>query len=142
MIIEETIYSILGPVFAGELYPVVHPDPEGTQGDVAKLYAIYFKVGGVSFDKLTGDGTISRVRMQVSIYGIDFGEVVRYENLTCAAMTAANTIASQAVDARIDQLTAPGALPCMSVAVPTHGYEHFTKRFVSTVEFYCWVRLD
>ena len=138
MSIETTLYSILSPVFGTELYPVRHPDPEGVDTDVAKLYAVFTKVGGRTFSTLEGDDSLRRPRMQISIYGIDFDTVLAKEAAVNAAMDAANVVASQAVDAGEDPLSKTGSLPNTAQGVPVDGYESDTKRFAKHMEFYCW----
>ena len=131
-----TFYSILQPVFGDELYRIVHPDPDGRE--VATLYAVFSKVGGSVFGDLEGDGNLRRPRMQLSIYGIDSDEVDVKEALVIAAMEAANLAANEAVAARIDPLTATGALPNRAMGDSIEGYEKDTKRFVKHMEYYCW----
>ena len=140
MSIESVLHSIIQPVFGDEVYPVVHPDPDGTEAEVAALYAIYFKVGGQTFSSLDGTGTLSRVRFQISIYGIDFNEVGAKEISLKAAMKTANDIADEAIDERKDPLTTPGALSNILMSVPSDGYEKDTKRYVKRLEYYCWMR--
>ena len=138
MSIEEKLYSILSPVFGTEIYPVIHPDPEGTETDVAELYAITHKVGGQVYNTLKGTAALRRPRMQISIYGINFDNVVVKEQAVIAAMDAANDVASQAIDDRNDPLTVEGSLPNTEVGVPIDDYEKDTKRFVKILEYYCW----
>jgi len=138
MSIETILYSILSPVFGVELYPVRHPDPEGVDTDVAKLYAVFSKIGGRIFSTLEGDDSLRRPRMQISIYGIDFDAVSAKEYAVNAAMDTANVVASQAVDDGNDPLSVVGSLPSIAVGVPIDGYESDTKRFVKHMEFYCW----
>jgi hypothetical protein len=140
MSIESTLYSILQPIFVDELYPVVHPDPDGLESEVAALYAVYLKVGGAVFSNLKQDGNLTRPRIQISIYGIDFDEVGAKEAAVVSAMTAANLAASVAIKSRLDPLTVVGALPNSAIGVPIDGYEKDTKRYVKHLEFYCWVR--
>ena len=138
MSIESVFYSILSPVFETELYPVVHPDPDGTNSEVAELYAVFFKVGGQTFGTLEGDADIRRPRMQISIYGVNFDDVVAKEEAVIAAMKTANTVASAAVEAGDDPLTETGSLPNRIIGVSIDGYEKDTKRFVKTLEYYVW----
>jgi len=138
--VEEQIAAILSPVFGGELYPVVHPDPDGTMGSVANLYAVYTKIGGVSFNRLTGDDPMSRPRIQVSIYSIDYGSLKASEAAMNVAMQAANQVASDAVDAQQDCFEILGALANVSSSVGTDGFENDTRRYFVHTDFYAWAR--
>lgn len=138
MSVESKLYSILSSTFSNELYPVVHPDPDGTETEVAQLYAIFAKVGGAAFNTLNGTGDLERPRIQISIYGINFDDVITKEAAVKVAMKIANTVSSQAIDAGNDPFETTGALPNIQVSVPSHGYESDTKRFYSHLEFYVW----
>ena len=140
MSIESKLYAILSSTFGTELYPVVHPDPDGTSSEVAELYAIFVKAGGRTFPTMEGDSNLRRPRMQISIYGINFDNVVAKEAAVIAAMAAANAVASAAIALGNDPLTATGSLPNIAVGVPVDGYESDTKRFVKHLEFYVWER--
>ena len=140
MSFESIVYGVLSPVFGTEVYPIVHPDPDGKISDVASIYAIYHKIGGVSFNKLDGDSDMSRPLLQVSIYSIDFDVMLSYEQATATAMRAASLVSSAAVDAHVDPMTVSGGLPNVSASVPTHGYEADSKRFYSHMQFRCWAR--
>ena len=136
MRIEQILYSILQPVFNGELYPVRHPDPDGKMSSVSDTFGIYLKTGGNSYNNLDGDMGLNRVRVQVSIYSIDYDELKEKESAVNIAMQSANQIANT---------TGPfseGALQNVSTTVPTDGYEADTKRFYIHMEFYCWERPD
>lgn len=138
MSISTKLYSILQPVFGNEIYPVVHPDPDGN--DVSDLYAIYSTVGGQSFNSLQNTDSLQRPRMQVSIYGINFDDVNTKEVATVLAMNAANIVANAAIKNKQNPLTVTGALPNVLIGLPIDGYEKDTKRFVKHLEFYCWVQ--
>jgi len=140
MSVESRLHSILYPVFGTELYPIVHPDPDGTESEVSALYAIYIKVGGAKFHTLEGNTDISRPRMQISIYSVDFDEMLTKEAAVVAAMNAANIAASVAVDSGLDPLVVEGSLPNIAISVPTHGRESDTDRFYSHMEYYVWDR--
>jgi len=138
--IEEKIAAILTPVFSDELYPVVHPDPDGLESSVSNLYAVYTKIGGRRFGNLEGDGNLRRTRVQVSIYSTSYGELKAKEAELEAAMLAANVLAGQTIDAGGDPLEVLLALPNVAVAEPTDDYEPDTKRFVLHSEWYAWCR--
>ena len=140
MIFQDKISLILTPVFGDEIYPIVHPDPDGTISSVSNLYAVYTIIGGMSFNQLEGDNPISRVRLQVSIYSIDYGEMVTSKAAMNNAMQAANLLASQCVDNHTDVFTVDGALANVSVNVPTEGRETDTRRFFCHANFYCWTK--
>lgn len=138
MSISTKLYSILQTVFGNEIYPVIHPDYDGTE--ISDLFAIYSSVGGQSFNSLQSTDTLQRPRMQISIYGINFDEVVLKEAATISAMNTANTVAITAIKNKQNPLTVTGALPNVLVGSPIDGYEKDTKRFVKHLEFYCWVQ--
>ena len=144
MTVEEKFAAILTPVFGDELYPVVHPDPDGLESSVSNLYAIYVKIGGRRFGSLEGDGNLRRTRVQVSIYASmypnGYADIKAKEAELEAAMLAANTLASQCVDSGTDPLEVLLALPNVAVAEPTDDYEPDTKRFVLHSEWYAWCR--
>lgn len=141
MSIESVLHGILAPVFGAEVYPVVHPDPDGSLGEVSDIYAIFIKVGGAIFPILDGESGLSRPRLQISVYSsMDFDALLVKEGAVIAAMTAANLLVSQAIDARVDPFTVSGALANSAIGEPTHGYERETKRYVSHLEYYCWSR--
>ena len=135
---EDTLGTILTTVFGNEVYPIVHPDPDGKKKSVSDLYAIYSIVGGASFNKLTGDTGLSRPRVQVSIYSIDYSDMKIKQRLLDVAMQNANLIASQCVDNQVDFTTVLGALPNISVTVPSEDFELNTKRYFLHAEYYCW----
>lgn len=135
-----SIYTILQPIFGNELYPVVHPDPDGLESSVADLYAIYLQVGGNLFLTLKNTDDLERQRIQVSIYGIDFNIVKSKSYAVKAAMKTANAVASQAVANRLDPLSVTGSLPNSMIHPGIDDYEANTKRFVKHLEFYCWAR--
>lgn len=137
---EEQIAAILDPVFNGELYPVVHPDPDGTTGSVAQTYAIYAKIGGAVFTKLDGVACLSRVRMQVSIYSTSYADLKTKETAVNTAMEAANQLASTTIDAHNDPFDVLGALANVSSSVPADGFEDDTRRYFIHATFYCWGR--
>jgi len=138
--VEEKFAAILTPVFGDELYPVVHPDPDGLESSVSNLYAVYTKIGGRKFGSLEGDGSLRRTRVQVSIYSTSYGELKAKEVELEAAMLVANTLAGQTIDAGNDPLEVLLALPNVAVAEPTDDYEPDTKRFVLHSEWYAWCR--
>lgn len=140
MSLSESLNSILGSIFTDEFYPVVHPDPEGKAADVVLTYAIYNIVGGTSFHTLEGVTDLSRPRVQISIYAIDYDDLKAKEVAVAAAMKAANAVTVTAIDAKEDPFTAEGGLINVPLAVPTDGFEKDTKRFYSRSEFYCWIR--
>ena len=135
-----SLYSILQPTFGTELYPICHPDPDGLQSSVASLYAIYTQVGGSVFSTLKNTDDLTRQRMQVSIYGLDYNIVKTKSLAVIAAMKTANANASQAVANRTDPLTVTGSLPNSMLHPGIDDYEANTKRFVKHLEFYCWAR--
>ena len=98
MTYKESLYYILAPVFNNEIYPVVHPDPDGLISSVSALYAIYNVVGGTSFNTLEGSVKISRPRIQISIYGLNASEVATKQLAVDNAMQAANVLYNQCVD--------------------------------------------
>ena len=140
MSMESKIYELLQPIFGDEVYPVIHPDPDGDQTEVATLYAIYSVVGGSTFGRLEGDSDLSRPRVQISIYGINFDNVVAKATSVIAAMRTANDVGNAAVDNGDDALIEVGSLPNNILGVPIDGYERDTKRFVKHLEYYVWIR--
>lgn len=140
MNLSSKLHSTLQSIFAGELYPVVHPDPDGTMGEVAGTYAIFTIVGGASFNKLDGDSDMNRPRVQVSIYSINYDDLKVKESAVASAMQASNALANVAIGNKIDPLTLDTCIVNVSVSVPTEGYESDTKRFYSHSDYYCWSR--
>lgn len=138
MTYKESLYYILAPVFNNEIYPVVHPDPDGLISSVSSLYAVYNVVGGSSFNTLEGTINISRPRIQISIYGLNADEVAAKQLAVDTAMQAANVLYNQCVDTRTDFTTVNGALPNISSGVPPDGYEADTKRFYVHLDYYVW----
>lgn len=137
---SNSIYTILQPIFGDELYPLVHPDPNGEINSVANLYAIYAQVGGTAFNTLKNTDYLTRQRIQVSIYGTSYNDVRLKSSYVKNAMKAANAAASAAVASRIDPLTATGSLPNSAIGDGIDDYESNTKRFVKHLEYYCWSR--
>lgn len=140
MTIEETLSIILTPVFGDEIYPVVHPDPDGLESSVSDVYAVYTKIGGRRFNSLSGNSDLSRPRVQISIYSISYDELKTKEKDVEDAMKAANTLSNQAIANAQDPFEIEGALPNVSATVPTDGEEEETKRYFTHLEFYCWNR--
>ena len=140
MSMESKIHDLLEPVFGEEIYPVIHPDSEGSHTDVAALYAIYSVVGGSSFGRLEGDSDLTRPRIQISIYGINFDNVVAKTNSVISTMRVANEVGSVAVVNGDDPLTEAGSLANNILGVPIDGYERDTKRFVKHLEYYVWIK--
>jgi len=137
---SNSIYTILQPIFGDEIYPIVHPDPDGKLNSVANLYAIYSQVGGRSFTTLKNTDDLTRQRMQVSIYGTVYNDVKSKVSYVKNAMKAANAAASAAVASRTDPLTATGSLPNSPIGDGIDDYESDTDRFVKHLEYYCWSR--
>jgi len=135
---EDTLGTILTPIFGSEIYPIVHPDPDGTISTVSDLYAVYTIIGGASFNKLTGDTGLSRPRIQISIYSIDYSDMKSKMRALDTAMQGANLLASQCVDNQVDFTTVNGALPNISVTVPKEDFEQDTRRYFIHAEYYCW----
>ena len=140
MSMESVLHGLLEAVFGTEIYPVVHPDPDGNQTEVATLYAIYTVVGGSTFGRLEGDSDLTRPRVQISIYGINFDNTLAKSSAVRVAMQAANAVASTAIDNGDDPLMEVGSLPNSILGVPIDGYEKDTKRFVKHLEYYVWTR--
>lgn len=137
MRVEELLYSVLQPVFGDELYPVRHPDPDGLSDSVSTLFAIYTKIGGQSFNTMTGDTGLSRIRIQISIYSIDYTQLKQKETEVNTAMQVANELA----DVSIDPYNTLGVLKNVSSTVPIDGYEADSKRFCTHMDFYCWEKV-
>lgn len=137
MRVEELLYSVLQPVFGDELYPVRHPDPDGLSDSVSTLFAIYTKIGGQSFNTMAGDTGLSRVRIQISIYAIDYTQLKQKETEVNTAMQAAN----ESADSLLDPYNTLGVLKNVSTDVPNDGYEEDTKRFCTHMDFYCWEKV-
>lgn len=137
MYIEEALYSVLEPVFGNEIYPVRHPDPDGLISSVSDLFAIYTKIGGQSYNTFEGDSGLSRVRMQISIYSVDYDRLKIKEREVNAAMQAANEFSKTS----LDKYNEAGSLVNVSTSVPTDGYESDTKRFYIHMDFYCWEKV-
>lgn len=140
MIIEQKINTVLSSVFNGELYPVRHPDPDGTESEVAKTFAVYIKIGGRSLQNLKGDTDLSKPRIQVSIYSIDYDELKEKEQAVNDAMKAANDTFLALKETGEDFGEVANAIPNFSSSVPTDGFEADTKRYYLHMEFYCWQR--
>ena len=140
MTIEEKLTTILRPVFGDELYPVVHPDPDGKMSSVSELYAVYTKIGGGNFNTLEGQADLSRPRVQVSIYSTDYAELKTKEAALFTAMKNANVLANQCIDSGTDATTVANALPNVPVSVSIEGFEEDTKRYFSHSDFYGWIR--
>lgn len=136
--LEEQLTTILTPIFGDEIYPIAHPDPDGTLGSVANLYGIFSVIGGQSFNKLDGDTGVARVRVQISTYSIDYTEFKATQKAINAAMIAANKLASDCVDTEADVYETVGALANVSTTIPHENKEPDTKRFYAHNEFYCW----
>lgn len=137
--LEEQLTTILTPIFGDEIYPVGHPDPDGLIASVANTFAVFTVIGGQSFNKLDGDAGISRVRLQISIYAMDYTEFKAKQRATSAAMVAANVLAKQYVGTATDVFGVSGALVNVSSTVPTEGKEQDTKRFYCHSDFYIFV---
>lgn len=138
--LENQLTTILTPIFGNEIYPLLHPDPDGLQGSVSDKYATYSIVGGQSFNKLEGDDDLSRDRVCISIFSIDYSELKTDQRAVESAMKAANLLASQCVDTHTDQFEVAGALANVSVSVPIEDFEHDTRRYSSVQDFYVWSR--
>ena len=136
--LEEQITTILTPICGDELYPIGHPDPDGLIASVSDTFAIFTVIGGQSFNKLDGDAGISRVRLQISIYAVDYTEFKATQRAVSAAMVAANEVAKTCVDTQTDPFATVGALVNVSSTVPTEGKEMDTKRFYCHMDFYVW----
>ena len=136
--LENQLNTILTPVFGNEIYPIAHPDPDGTTGSVANKFGVWTIVGGQPFNSLTGDAGISRVRVQVSTYSMDYTEFKTTQRAIDAAMLAANLLANQCVDSHTDQFGVVGALANVSATIAGEGREEDTKRYFSHQEYYVW----
>ena len=139
MTVKESIAFILQPVFGDEIYPIQHPDPDGLQSSVAETYCIFNTVGGVSFNNLAGDTGISRVRVQISIYGIEHDVMEDFKKQVNVAMQAANTNYNNAITNHTS-LYALGTQANVSTTVPVDGFEQDSKRFYTHMDFYVWER--
>ena len=137
---ENQLSTILSPIFGSEFYPIAHPDVNGDSDDVTNMFAIYTIVGGQSLNQLDGDNPISRTRVQVSIYSIDYTELKTAQRAVATAMILANQLASHCVDVGLDQFSTEGALSNVSVTVPQEGREDDTRRFYTHCEFYAWTQ--
>lgn len=137
--LENQLTTILTPVFGNEIYPIVHPDPDGTISEVSNLYGIFSVIGGPSFNKLDGDANISRARIQISVYSIDYTEMKAIQRAVNVAMESANEVAKQCVDNRTDVFETVGALANVSMSLPQEGREEDTKRYFSHAEYYGWI---
>lgn len=137
--LEEQLTTILTPIFGDELYPIGHPDPDGLIASVANTFAIFTIIGGQSFNKLDGDAGISRVRVQISIYCLDYTEFKVKQRAVSAVMVAANEVAKQCIDLGTNAFETVGAIVNVSTTVPSEGKEQDTKRFFCHSEFYCWI---
>lgn len=83
---------------------------------------------------MAGDTGLSRVRIQISIYSIDYTELKIKESQVNLAMQVANELA----DSSLDPYSTLGALKNVSSTVPIDGYESDSKRFCTHMDFYCW----
>jgi len=134
--LEEQLTTVLTPVFGDEIYPIAHPDPDGLIASVSNTFAVFTVIGGQSFNKLDGDAGISRVRVQISIYAVDYTEFKAKLRATSVAMVAANELAKQYVGTATDVFGVAGALVNVSSTVPTEGKEVDTKRYYCHADFY------
>lgn len=137
--LEEQLTTILTPICGDELYPIGHPDPDGLISSVSDTFTIFTVVGGQSYNVLEGDLDISRVRLQISTYAMDYTEFKATQRAIAAAMQAANVLANSCIDSHEDVYSKVGALKNVSVSVPTEGKEQDTKRFYVHQEFYIFV---
>lgn len=138
--LENQLNTVLSPIFSDEVYPIQHPDIVGDSDSVTNMFAIWSIVGGQSLNQLEGDNPISRVRVQVSIYSLDYTEMKTAQAALNSEMQAANSLASQCVDYGTDCFETVGALSNVSVSVAQEGIEEDTRRFFSHNEYYIWVR--
>jgi len=136
--VEEQIVTILTPVFGDEIYPIIHPDPDGNQGSVSDVYATYSHVGGYTASSLEGSSGLGRYRIQISIYAMDYTEMKTKQSAVISAMAAANLLASQALDAHQDALTIDGAMANIITDTFIEGFEQDTRRFSTFIDYYCW----
>ena len=125
-------------VFGNEIYPIVHPDITGDADSVTNMFAIWSIVGGTSFNQLEGDNPISRVRVQVSIYSLDYTEMKTAQKATNDAMQAANSLASSYVGTATNSFEVAGAITNVSTSVAQEGLEEDTRRFFCHNEFYAY----
>lgn len=139
MIIEEKMAAILSPVFNGDIFPVKLKEPDITRIGASGTYAIFLKVGGEDFSGIAGDLGISRPRIQISIYTIEYGELKRLEKAVNDVMKAANDIYNAAIGTCLDPSEVEGALPNVSVSIPIDADEPETDRYGIHMDFYCWV---
>jgi hypothetical protein len=133
--LEEQLTTILTPICGDELYPIGHPDPDGEYASVATSFTIFTVVGGQSYNNLEGDAGISRVRLQISIYAMDYTEFKVLQRAINAAMQAANLLATNSGATYYDVV---GAIKNVSTTVPTEGKEPDTKRFYAHMDYYVW----
>ena len=141
MRVDEQLYSVLQPVFGDELYPVRYPDPDGLETSTVTLFGVYSKVGGESLTTLDGRMSLNRIRMQVSIYSIDYETLKLKERAVINAMQTANTAAttlSFTGDLPHDTL---GVILNIPANIPVDGYEEDSKRFCSHLDYYCWEQI-
>jgi len=136
--LENQINTILTPVFGDEIYPIVHPDPDGLTSSVSNMYGAWTIVGGQTYSGLAGSDSLSRVRVQVSVYSIDYTEFKATTNSVIDAMNTANELANQNIEASVDHYNVAGALSNVIIAPPQEGFEEDTRRFFSHSEFYVW----
>jgi len=134
MSIQSHIDAILSdPVFAGELYYIQHPDPEGSAVQVAQTYGVFTIIGGECFEDLEGDMGVDRARVQISVYAINSADLVDMVAAVNAAMLTASILAQTS-----DPDTEPLAVFNYSSSVPVDGFEVETRRFYSHMDFICW----
>lgn len=133
--LEEQLTTILTPICGDEIYPIGHPDPDGLIASVSDTFTIFTVVGGQSYNNLEGDAGISRVRLQISTYAMDYTEFKAKQRAIAAAMQAANVLATDSGATYNDVV---GALKNISTTVPTEGKEQDTKRFYVHMEYYVW----
>ena len=138
--LENQLNTVLSPIFGNEIYPIAHPDIVGDADSVTNMFGIWSIVGGQSFNQLEGDNPISRVRVQISIYSLDYTELKSTQKAVSDAMIAANLLASQCVDAGTDGFEVEGAISNVSTAVAVEGREDDTRRYFSHQDFYCWAK--
>lgn len=138
--LENQLNTILRPIFADEVYPIVHPDMDGLSDSVTNMYCVWSLSGGSTFEGLEGTANLARVRVQIAIYTTDYSQMKTASKAVTAAMDAANTQASTNIDNRVDHFNVSGSLANTLIAPPDEGIESDTKRFFAFISFYCWTR--
>lgn len=138
MIVEERLTTVLLNVGGCEFFP-----GKPTATDLARIgtngtFGTYSKVGGQGFSNLEESIDLSQPRMQISIFSINFGELLTIEKAVADAMKAANRLYCDAVGTEVNPFDVAGALSNSKAAESVDGYEDDTTYHYRHMDYYCW----